>query len=40
MWLEMQEANMKHTAEAFKITVKKFYVHLLNNELGQTKAYE
>lgn len=40
VWLEIQELNMKHTAETFKMTVKKVYVHLLKNALGQTKAYE
>lgn len=39
-WLEMQEPNMKHRVETFKMTVKKVYVHLLKNALGQTKAYE
>lgn len=36
----MQEPNMKHTVETFKMTVKKVYVHLLKNAFGQTKAYE
>lgn len=40
IWSEMQETNIKHTAETFKMTVKKVYVHLLKNALGQTKAYE
>ena len=32
------DARAKH--ETFKMTVKKVYVHLLKNALGQTKAYE
>lgn len=32
--------TLKHTVETFKMTVKKVYVHLLKNALGQTKASE